>query len=118
MNEVQQRAVICFLVLKGKAPKDIHEELVMVLGNSALAYATVKKWAAIFKAERESIKDDPRPGRPSTAVNEINCAAVEAMVMEDRRISVRCIAAHLNLSVGSVETILHDHLGVSKVSAR
>lgn len=50
MDGVQQREVIPFLVLKGKAPKDIHEELAMMLDSSALAYATVKKWAAVFKA--------------------------------------------------------------------
>lgn len=40
------------------------------------------------------------------------------MVMLDRCISVFCIAALLNLSVGSVEPIIRGHLGVSDVSAR
>lgn len=107
-----------FPVLKVKAPKDIHEEFVMVLSNSALACATVKKWAALFKAGQENTKDDPHPGRPSTATNEINVTAVKATVTEDCRTSVWCTAAHLNLSMGSINTILHDHLGIFKVPAQ
>ena len=40
------------------------------------------------------------------------------MVMEDRRLTVRRIAANAGVSVGSVDTILHDDLKMRKVSAR
>lgn len=49
----------------------------MVLGNSVMPYATMKKWAALFKAGRERTEDDPHPGRPSTAINNINVVAVK-----------------------------------------
>jgi histone-lysine N-methyltransferase SETMAR len=38
--------------------------------------------------------------------------------MHDRRIKVREIAVAMGISAGSVETILHDKLGLSKVCAR
>lgn len=118
MNDVQQRAVIRFMVLQQKAPKAIHEELVATLGEDSLSYTSVKKWAALFKAGRQSTEDDARSGRPSTAVTGENVQAVENLVMADRRVSVRNIAAETQMSVGSVETILHEHLNMSKVSAR
>ena len=118
MDEVQQRSVIRFMVMQNKTPKSIHEELQTTLGEAALAYSTVKKWAALFKAGRESVEDDERSGRPTTAVNEDKVKAVEDFIMKDRRVSVRHIAAAMDLSVGSVETIIHERLHMSKVSAR
>ena len=44
-------------------------------------------------------------------------ARVEQMVMEDRRLTVRQTAANAGMSLGSVDTILHD-LKMRKVSAR
>ena len=38
--------------------------------------------------------------------------------MEDRRLTVKQIAANAGISVGSVDTILHDDLKMRKVSAR
>ena len=45
-------------------------------------------------------------------------ARVEQVVMEDRRLTVRQIAANTVISLGSVDTILHDDLKMRKVSAR
>jgi len=38
--------------------------------------------------------------------------------MEDWQLTVKAIAANAGISVGSVETILHDDLKMQKVSAR
>jgi len=43
---------------------------------------------------------------------------VEQMVMEDCRLTVKQIAANAGISIGSVDTILHDDLKMRKVSAR
>ena len=45
-------------------------------------------------------------------------ARVEQMVMEDCRLTVKQIAANAGISVGSVDTILHDDLKMREVSAR
>lgn len=47
-----------------------------------------------------------------------NCKAVEYLVMSDRRLRVDEIAASTGISHGSVETILHEKLGMFKVCAR
>ena len=117
-EKFEHRSVIKFLTKEGAAPKDIHQRLINVYGDLAPSKTTVKKWAAEFKRGRESIEDDPRSGRPVEVTTPENCAAVERMVMNDRRLKVDQIAESLGISHGSVETILHEKLGMSKVCAR
>ena len=71
-----------------------------------------------FKSGFLSIHDSPREGRPNFDVTEDSVCQVKTLVLEDRRITVKQLAAITKMSVGSIETILHDHLHMSKVSAR
>ena len=87
-------------------------------GPSAPSYSTVKKWAAEFKRGRQSLEDDAHQGRPSEAVTPEICQAVEDMVRKNCRIKVHEVAHDLDISVGSVETILHEHLCMTKLAAR
>ena len=43
---------------------------------------------------------------------------VERLVLNNRRIKVAELASECGISNGSVYTIIHEHLGMSKVSAR
>jgi len=45
-------------------------------------------------------------------------AAEEKLIMEDRRTKVLEFVRTMKIPRGSVETIIHDHLKISKVSAR
>ena len=65
-----------------------------------------------------SIHDSPREGRPNFVVTDDNVCQVKTLVLEDRRVTVKQLAAITKMSVGSIETILHDYLHMSKVSAR
>ena len=117
-DKIKFRGIIEFLVKEGTAPKEIHERLVKVYGDASPSYATVKNWAAEFKRGRVSLEDDPRSGRTSTSTSDEKVEAVEKLVLEDRRIKVAEIAQEVGISCGSVESILHDVLGFSKVCAR
>ncbi|XP_063387179.1 histone-lysine N-methyltransferase SETMAR-like [Cydia fagiglandana] len=92
--------------------------MAIIYGASGPSYATVKKWSRLFKLGRESIEDDPRSGRPISVVTEENVAKVKKLVLEDRRIKVWQIAEVLGISKERVGEILHEHLHMSKVSAR
>ena len=48
-NNIKTRAVIKFLFLQGKAPKEIHAILTETLVEHASSYATVKNWMAQVK---------------------------------------------------------------------
>ena len=82
------------------------------------SYETVKYWVRKFKSGFLSIHDSPLEGRPNFVVTEDSVCQVKTLVLEDRRVAVKQLAAITKMSVGSIATILHDHLHMSKVSAR
>lgn len=73
--------------------------------------------ASSSKRERESLQDDSRSGRPPTAITKENVDAVSVMVKEDRRVPVQAVAEALRISASSVNSILKDQLGLSKLCA-
>lgn len=116
--KLEYRAVIKFFTKKGLNARNIHQELLSVYGGSSPSYATVANWHRKFGCGQESLEDDPREGRPSTALSPENIAAVEALILTDRRIKIQQIAHELGISEERVGTIIHEHLGMSKLSAR
>ena len=88
-NKIRYRAVIEFLTLENVQPQQIHNRMIVVYGENAPSYATVKRWAAEFRRGRTSLEDDPRSGRPSDAVLSVkktvtlwkilSCKIVESM---------------------------------------
>ena len=117
-SKVEYRAVIRYLYLKGKTGKEIHGELADVYGSSEPSYAQVKFWIGEFKRGRTPLEDEARSGRPLDATDEEMCKKVRDLVYSDRRIQVEEIAQALGISHGSVSTILHDCLGMRKLTAR
>ena len=59
-----------------------------------------------------------RSGRPLDATGEDMCKKVRDLVYSDRRIQVEELAQALDISHGSVLTILPDHLGMRKLTIR
>ena len=60
------------------------------------------------------LEDDTRPGRPKTSVTKANIAAVNIVVEQDARLSVKDIASCTGISEGSVQTILKKAFGPEK----
>ena len=118
VEKVEVRAVIRFLQLKGKSAKEIHAELVTVYGDNAPQYATVAKWQTCFQCGQTSLDDDERSGRPSLSEEPGIAAQLEALVLEDRRITIEAIVQKIHVSHGAVQNIIHNVLHMSKVSAR
>ena len=116
-SKVEYRAVIRYLYLKGKTGKEIHSKLADVYGSSAPSYAEVKFWVEVFKRGRTSLEDEARFGCPLDATDEEMCKKVRDLVYSDRRILVEKIALALGISLGSVSSILHDRLGIRKLTA-
>src|SRR5258705_7044565 len=89
-------------------------DIAPTLGNDAPSYTMVKKWFALLKGGRTSVEGDPRP---ATAMTEGSIAAIEKLVMENRRLMTRYIGEVLNIGHGAVEEILHTHLRQQKIFA-
>ena len=117
LSKVEYRAVIRYLYLKGKTGKEINDELADVYGSSAPSYAQVKFWVGEFKHGRTSLEDEARSGRPLDVTDEEMCKKVRDLVYSDRRIQMEEIVQALGISHGSISTILHDRLGMRKLTS-
>uniref|UniRef100_A0A915J9X9 Mos1 transposase HTH domain-containing protein n=1 Tax=Romanomermis culicivorax TaxID=13658 RepID=A0A915J9X9_ROMCU len=81
-KKFEHRAVIKFLTNFGKNDKQIYADLRKVYGDPALPYSTVARWESGFNIGRQSLKDDSRSGRPSTAINEETTTKLGQIVKE------------------------------------
>ena len=106
-----------YLYLKGKTGKETNGELADVYGSSAPSYAKVKFWVEEFKCGRTSLEYEARSGRPLDATDEEKCKKVRDLVYSVRQIQVEEITQVLGISHGSVSTILHDRLGMRKLTS-
>lgn len=86
-------------------------------GDSAPSISVVKKWFTEFRCGR-STEDAERYGSPVEVSTAETIDKIHDMVLADRRLKVREIIEAISVSYGSVVTILNDHLGMRKLSAR
>ena len=61
----------------------IFKELEQAYATQAPSYATVRKWAKLFREGREDVNDDPRSGRPITKHTSANIELVRAVINND-----------------------------------
>lgn len=116
--DLEQRSVIKFLTKEGKSPKEIFSRMKTVYGENAPSEYKIKFWSKQFKWGRESIEDDTRSGRPVMETTTEMCKKVEEFILADRRVNISRIAEEMGISTGTVWNIIHEHLHMSKVSAR
>ena len=67
----EQRSYVKIAVLRGIYAKERHSELTEALGNRALPYRTVARWAAAFQSGRVASADMRRTGRPRTVRTDV-----------------------------------------------
>jgi hypothetical protein len=74
----EQRVNIKFLVKLKKSATETFQLLTEAYGEDCISRARVFEWHKRFSEGRESVKDDDRPDRPRTAVNDENSEKVYA----------------------------------------
>ncbi len=111
------RAMIYLHYRQGKTAPDSHEILHDVFGDEGPSAATVYRWFGYFKAGRTTLEEDPRPGRPPSAVTPESVEAVRSLIEKDARYTYQQIQDTLEIGAAAVNTILHEHLGVRKLCA-
>ena len=59
----------------------------------------------------------PQPGRPTSSKIRTNIEAVQRILDEDRRITLRALGERVGMSTATLHSIIHNDLEMSKVSA-
>ena len=120
-NLGKQRVVIEFLLSEGETAQNIKRRLKQVYGDGAIDYSAVTRWVKrINDGQEEPAESDlchkPRSGRPSSAHSSANIDQADALIKENRRITINELPELLGVSAGSAAKIM-DTLGYSKVCA-
>jgi len=110
----EKRSVLRFLSSEGVKPIEIHRRMKVQYGEACLSVQRTRK----FMDGISSVTDSPRPGQTHRVVTPVAIAAVEVIVKENRRVTVNEIAAHLDMSHGTVHHIVHDVLQFHKVFSK
>ncbi|XP_064469631.1 protein GVQW3-like [Ornithodoros turicata] len=113
---IEQRILMRFLVNEDVKSSEIHRRLRAQYGHDTLSHSKAFEWCKRFRDGRTSVEDDPGRGgsEPSVRVPE-NIQVVERLVLKDRRITCLELARKTDLSVGTLNTIIHEHLQFRKV---
>ena len=115
---VAQRIIIRFLVKEEVKSAEIYRRLEAQFDSECLSSTQVYEWCSSFRKGRARVENEPHQRRSRTSVNDSNTKAVENIILEDHRVNIRDIAEGIGISVGSVETIMHERLGYRKITAR
>ena len=110
----EHRPVIRFLSSEGVKPIEIHRRMKVQCGYACLSVQQVYEWTRKFLNSISSVTDSPRPGQAHTVVTPEATAADEVIVKENRRVTVNETAAHLDMSHGSANHIVHGVLQFHK----
>ncbi|GFT38427.1 mariner Mos1 transposase [Trichonephila clavipes] len=113
----EQRSVIRFLTAKSEKPAAIHRRRVIVYGEKCVSDKSVRKWSTRFRAGRESVGDDQRPGQEKAVITSDLIDKGDDLVRSGRRVTLRMLALKVDISYGTVWTIVHDRLRFQKVCA-
>lgn len=96
-------------------------ELFQVYNNDAPSRASIFRWFKDFEGSEdyrpENLLHQPRSGRPRSTRTDENVRAVQALVNEDRRVSIRELADWLEIGKSTVHEILISDLKLQNVAS-
>ena len=98
--------------------KKIHANLQAVYGTDCVSYRTVCKWVEQLGAGRAPSDWGNRAERVLPARNEQNIAYMKRLIEEDPNLTVRELSEACELSIGTINSILHKDLHMRKLAAR
>jgi len=111
-SNFEQRCAITFCVKLGETSIETFNKLKQTYGEHAFSGSQVFKWFMAFSVGRESIKIEPRSGRHSNSKTDNNVEIVGALVLSNRRLTVRIIAFELNLNHTTIHQILTEEIAM------
>ena len=117
-ERLEQRYCIKFCQKLGDTQAETIRKIQQVFGHDTMSITQIKEWYNRFKDGRVSVESESRSGRPSTSRNDEVIEQVRTLVMQDRRVTIQEIVDQIEISFGSVQSILKEDLGLRRVSAK
>ena len=114
----EQRVCVQFCFKLGKSSSETFEILQQAFGDDVLSRTTCFEWFKRFKEGRTSVKNNERPGRPSTSKTNETVARVREIIQNNCRLTGREVAEDVGISYGSCQEILTNESGMSRVAAK
>ena len=85
---------------------------------SCINRALVFEWHKRFKEGRESVRDDERCGRSMEVRTPELIGQIKNLMGKNCRVSIETISAQFDVSVGTVQTIIHEELMTQNICAK
>ncbi|XP_040357023.1 uncharacterized protein LOC121046630 [Ixodes scapularis] len=119
-ERLEQRYCIKFCQKLGDGQVETIRKIPMAFGNDAMSSTQIKKWYNWYKDGRTSVGSESRPqeGRPSTCQKDQVIAELNAVVIRDRRVTIREIAEEVGISTFSAHSIMTGDLAMKRVAAK
>jgi transposase len=111
---MEQRIIIKFLTKEGCKPSEKCSRLKRRYGEKTVSNVSVYKWSSAFRKGRETVENEPHERRPRTSITGENSDRINALIWENRQITVSELSGILNVSDGSGKTIIKQHPQYSK----
>ena len=110
----------------GKNARETYEMLQTTFRPSCMNRASVFEWHKRFKEGREFVRDDERCGRSKEVLiheilylaNQLWIGQIKNFMDKDHRVPIETISAQLDVSVGTVHTIIREELKMWKTCAK
>lgn len=117
MDKKEFRVLIKHCFLTGKNSVETVNWLLKHYAN-APAKSTIYKWHSHFKQGHTTTDDAERSGRPKTSLVPESIKRVHKLILQDRKLKLREVSAIVKISGGSVHTILHENLCLTKLFSK
>ena len=99
-------------------PSVIHDEWSSASGDQAPSLRLVQRWCELFREGREDIEDEIRSGGLIIETTDENIERVRVLIDDDPYITTEEVQAETDLTYGTVQRIISDHLKLRKLTAR
>ncbi|KAG8222661.1 hypothetical protein J437_LFUL003783 [Ladona fulva] len=103
-GRLEQRYCIKFCQKQSDSQVETIRKIQTAFGDDAMGITQIKEWYNRFKDSCTSVESEPREprsGRPSTCRNDQVIAQVNAVVMRNRRVTIREITEEVGISTFS-----------------
>ena len=113
----EARAIIKLCCKLGYSPTKTFEMIQEASSERKISRTQVFEWHKRFREGRRSLEDEKGRGR-KTSIDLTLVTAIKDVVDTNRRVTLRDLCNVTGYSYGTVQRVLTDKLGMTKVSAR